>query len=412
MLDEVKAGRVNGVIAWHTDRLHRRAAELEEFVQIAETHALQVQTVSAGEVDLSTASGRMVARMLGAAAQHEVDHARERMRRAKAQAAEQGKFRGGRRPYGYEADGVTVRESEAEVVRDASKAVLAGRSLAAVARELNERGLAAERMKRNPETDELEPVQVEWTYGRLRDVLTRPRNAGLLHRGRYDRGTGEIVGKAVWPAIVDEDTWRAVHTMLTDPSRRMTASTAVKWLGSGLYVCGRCGGRLRPAPNRWGRGRLYRCVDNPHLTINAEETDEHVRGVIAALVRDPRVVEAMEPAETHTEVDRARRAALTLRLGNFEDDYAAGRITGAQLQRATESVEAELAQVDERLTSGLRRSTASPVLNAPDPGAAFLAAPIDVQRAVLAAVLTVEVLPAPKRGGRWTSERLRIISVS
>ena len=90
MLDEVKSGRVNGVIAWHTDRPHRRAAELEEFVQIAETHALQVQTVSAGQVDLSTASGRMVARMLGAAAQHEVDHARERMRRAKAQAARAG----------------------------------------------------------------------------------------------------------------------------------------------------------------------------------------------------------------------------------------------------------------------------------------------------------------------------------
>ena len=101
MLDDVRAGKIRGVIAWHPDRLYRRAVDLEEFVTIAEAHALPVQTVTAGTVDLSTASGRMVARMLGAAAQHEVDHARERSRRAKAQAAVDGRYRGGPRPYGY-----------------------------------------------------------------------------------------------------------------------------------------------------------------------------------------------------------------------------------------------------------------------------------------------------------------------
>lgn len=79
MLDAVRAGELQGIVAWHTDRLHRRNAELEEFVTIAEAHALQIQTVTSGPLDLTSASGRMVARMLGAAAQHEVDHARERM---------------------------------------------------------------------------------------------------------------------------------------------------------------------------------------------------------------------------------------------------------------------------------------------------------------------------------------------
>src|SRR5690625_3774762 len=32
MLEDVKAGRVNAILAWHTDRLHRKNAELEEFV--------------------------------------------------------------------------------------------------------------------------------------------------------------------------------------------------------------------------------------------------------------------------------------------------------------------------------------------------------------------------------------------
>src|SRR5829696_2549635 len=207
MLREVRAGRVKGVLAWHPDRLHRRATELEEFVTIAEAHDLQVQTVTAGTVDLSTPSGRMVARMLGAAAQHEVEQTRRRLRAQKAQAAASGRYRGGPRPYGFEADGITVKQDEAKIIREATTAVLAGRTLAAVARELNLSGKFTSTGNR-------------WTYARLRDVLTRPRNAGLLSSGRFDRGTGEIIGPATWPKIVDEDTWRAVHKLLIDPSRR------------------------------------------------------------------------------------------------------------------------------------------------------------------------------------------------
>ena len=92
---------------------------------------------------------------------------------------------------------------------------------------------------------------------------------------------------------------------------------------------------------------------------------------------------------------RARRSALAVRLETFEADYATGAITGAQHQRATEVVNAELAQIDAQLTKGLRRTTATPVSSAPDPGVAFLAAPVDVQRAVLAAVRTGTVKHAP-----------------
>jgi site-specific DNA recombinase len=84
-----------------------------------------------------------------------------------------------------------------------------------------------------------------WNYMRLRDVLIRPRNAGKLSKGRYDRGTGEIVGKALWPANVDEETWRAVHKLLIDPSRRKRQGNAVRWLGSGIYTCSKCDGSMR-----------------------------------------------------------------------------------------------------------------------------------------------------------------------
>lgn len=60
------------------------------------------------------------------------------------------------------------------------------------------------------------------------DVLIRRRNAGLIHHGQADDRTEsrdgrpdfQIVGKAEWDPNVSEDEWRAVHSLLVDPSRR------------------------------------------------------------------------------------------------------------------------------------------------------------------------------------------------
>jgi site-specific DNA recombinase len=417
MLEAVKAGEVTGIVAWHSDRLHRRAVELEEFVTLAEAHHLQVQTVTAGTVDLTTASGRMVARMLGAAAQHEVDHARERMRRAKAQAAASGKYRGGPRPYGFEKDGVTIREAEAEVVRHMTAAVLAGRSLHAIARELNAKGLptSAGRL---------------WTQPRVKDVLIRPRNAALIHHGRADGRTEsrdgrpdfQIVGNADWDPIVTEDEWRAVHSLLVDPSRRTNVVNEPKWLLSNIALCGRegCDSKMRATSNLWRqtskdpkkprtRRANYRCRENNHLTIDAAKTDEWIRGVVAEMVRDDRIRQALTRGTGDAiAADRERRRQLVLRLEQTERDYDEDLIDARRFKTKSQKVEDEIAEIDARMASDLQQSETAKVMNAPDPGAAFLDAPLDIQRGVLRSVLSVTVLPAPKRGGTWTDERLQL----
>lgn len=53
----------------------------------------------------------------------------------------------------------------------------------------------------------------------------------------------------------------------------------------------------------------------------------------------------------------------------------------------------------------------SDMLGSIDPGAAFLGAPIDVQRAARATVLHVEVVPQARRGTLWTPARLRLAPV-
>jgi len=175
-----------------------------------------------------------------------------------------------------------------------------------------------------------------------------------------------------------------------------------------------CGGRLRTAPyggttaRLHARRHLYRCTESAQLTIGQRQIDDHVLGVVADLVRDPRVIAAMDAGNTDMADAREKLNLLVMRLASFEGDYALGNITGAQLQKATASVEAELAEVDARLTRALSRSTSSSVIRAADPAAAFLSPPIDIQRAVLSTAINVEILPAIKRGATWLPDRVRI----
>lgn len=416
LLDAIRMGEVKGLLAWHTDRLHRRPTELEEFISIAEATDLQVKTVMSGDLDLSTSGGRMVARMLGAAARHEVDHARERMQAAKTDAVAKGKYRGGPRPYGYENGGMIVRESEAAVIREATAAVLAGRTLAGIARDLNQRGLKTS-------------VGREWTYSRLKEMLLRPRNAGLSAHGLPGRKTYrslitkerhevEIVGDALWPAIVERDQWQALVDTLTDPGRRSQDGNDTRWLGSGLYICGICGGRLRPAPYGGTKTRpgekkyLYRCIESAHLTIDTGRTDTFVLEYVAGLLRDPRVVRALHPTDAHLTEDRKRRSTLAARLARFDSDYAEGVIPAGLWAASSAKVKAEIAEIDARVAKSLRRSTSSSIANAIDPAQEFLTAAIDIQRAIVATLVRVTIISAREagvpRGGHWTSDRIQI----
>src|SRR3954447_11548242 len=141
LLDDLEHGRATAVLVWHTDRLHRRPVELEEYINVCDPRGVITQTVKAGPLDLATPSGRMVARMLGSTARYEVEHMIERQQAAKLQAATSGRWKGGRRPFGYESDGLTIRQSEAAEIRRATDDLLAGMSLHGIARDWNARGV-------------------------------------------------------------------------------------------------------------------------------------------------------------------------------------------------------------------------------------------------------------------------------
>src|SRR3712207_4035020 len=238
LMEAVRSGEVDVVVAWDPDRLHRSPVELENFITVVERAGTDVVTVQAGTVDLATANGRLIARMLGNIARHESEHKSERVRRAMQQRAENGKSHG-RRAYGWtreHAPDGSVREvivpAEAAVVRRIADALLSGESLRAVTAALNADGVPT-------------PTGVpQWVKQMVRNVVLRERNAGLrVHRG-------EVVGKGAWEPVLERERWEQLRAVLTDPSRKTSTGTAAAHLLSGIARCGVCGAGLRTTYRR------------------------------------------------------------------------------------------------------------------------------------------------------------------
>jgi site-specific DNA recombinase len=380
MLDAVAAGLIDVVLAWHTDRLHRRPTELEEYIAASDTHGVPTHTVKAGALDLATPSGKLVARQLGAVARYEVDHAIERQQRARLQAATAGRWGGGRRPYGYQADGVTPKPDEAAVIAEATDAVLSGSSLRSVALDLNARGARTSTGR-------------QWKATEVRKVLLRARNAGLREH------QGEVIGLAEWPAVVAEDRWRAVVSLLSDPQRRTVQSTTRRWLLSNLATCGVCGSLLRVTMLATTRASVpsYSCSEGKCVVRNAVEVETMVSGVIVARLRRPDAVELLRPASPAVDVGALRDEAMNLRgrLDDLADDLDLDERT---LARRGQALRARIEEIEQRLAATGRGSVLAGVVDAPDVQAAWDALHLDRRRAVIDAV--AEVIVHRTRKGR------------
>ena len=151
MMTMVRECRTDAVISYALDRITRRVADLETIITDATKAGVTIVTVT-GDLDLSTDTGRTVARILGSVAQGEVERKSTRQKLAAAQAAKAGKrWTGSQRPFGWSADDYSVPvESEAEAIREACRLILAGGTVSGVARTWTKAGVGRRRLRSVP----------------------------------------------------------------------------------------------------------------------------------------------------------------------------------------------------------------------------------------------------------------------
>lgn len=393
MLRAVDEGQAEVVVAWSLDRLQRSRRDELRLYELCRDRGAVLSLVNGADLDFSTAAGRFVADSLGSVARLEVEMKSDRQRAQQEQAASQGKRVGGRRPFGYEQDGETVREVEAGAVRAGYDAVLSGVPLAQIAREWNAAGLTTGQTRwKGEQKGQPSP----WRADAVRHVLLNPRYAGK----RALRG--QVVGDAVWPALVPEETWQATHALLTDHTRRSGPRNTARALLSGLALCGVCGspviagGAARPGI------RGYRCGGSMgHFARKAEPVDEFVSAVVVARLSRPDAVDLLTDHERpDVEALRGEAVALRSRLDSLAVDFADGSLTASQLRIATGRVRGRLAAVEATMADAGRVDVLGPLVAAEDVAAVWERLPVARRRAVIDALMVVRLQPV----GRGTRD--------
>lgn len=373
MMRRVDAGGADVICAKHLDRLLRRLAELEDVITRCEPTGTAIVTTADG-VDTSTEGGRLVARILASVAQGEVERKGARQKAAAKQAADQGRWIGGRRPFGYREGAKEADPIESALVRGAYSAILDGESLHSIAKDWNAAGVKT-------------TVGNEWTGATVSQMLLKPRYAGLR---TYE---GVIVGSGQWEPIVEEPEWKAVEAILKTPGRQV-APTARKHLLSGIMICGKC---LKTVGSGFNLHPIYKCKNCGGVSKQIEPIDKLVTKLLIAFMATEEANELL--------VDRSgedvgplieREKVINRAIDQLAIERAQELLTARQVRVATDNLEAERKEIQTKLRRTARaRNLEQLVCDNPEP--VWMGWSLDRRR--MAIKESVELILYPGRRG-------------
>ena len=387
MLDDLHGGFLDAVVVWDLDRLHRQPRELEEFFDLCKAANVSKLASVGGDVDLSTHDGQFLARILGAVAKKESDDKSRRIRRKHEELAQAGKIAGGgSRPYGYEDDKRTVRESEAVVIRECAARFLAGEALRSVCGGLNDRGVPTS-------------TGGQWQQQTLSRMLRSARISGQREH------KGEIVAPAEWPAIISPAETTRIRGLLSDPDRR-TNKVARRYLLVRLLRCGLCGETLVSRPKQGG-ARAYQCVKGPgfsgcgRISVMADPLEHFLVEAVLYRLDSPELAAAMsgKPGNPDAERWQAEIDQSRAQLDELAAMYGRREIGMTEWQAARTPVERRVTDAKKQL-GRLTRTTAlaGQIGNATQLRERWQTLPLTRQHAIVAAVLDHLVVAPGRRG--------------
>lgn len=351
MMEQAEAGSLDVLVSLSNSRFTRRPMELERLITLHDARGTLLYTVKSGNDDLSTADGRMVARIKAAVDAAEAERTGERVERAARRRREAGELHGGSRTFGYVHDSPLGYCREKDPI--AEKALKDGRDV------LLQTGKVSKVRQLWQSMGVLTPLGKEWNNdGNVARTLRNPRIAGLVSHD------GEIVGVGKWPAIFTRADHEAIVAALGTRGGRGKGGPprARKYLLPGFVYC-MCGtpmsAQVYVAPEgKTGSFNRYICIkqrggcgqvsrQRPWLELVVREW---VAGAIEGRLSVPEGEDAGDPnpvleAEIQELEAAIKRVRSALVKGVFTDDEALEEIIPMREQiQALRSKQGELAR--------------------------------------------------------------------
>jgi site-specific DNA recombinase len=391
----VYAGQVDIVVCWTTSRFLRSRQDRLRVIDLFKDHGVRVIPVKGPTLDYSSASGRLMADMMGSFDVAAAEETAERVARQGRQRAEEGRPHGGPRRFGFTASGMTVIPEEKEVIKEIAQRVIDGHSLHSITLWLNER-----RERNEPGTA---PTRAKiWRSTSVRAMLLSPALIGRRMHNHVD------VGPAAHGAILDEAIFYSVQARLTT-NRSFAPSSRLKYLLSGIPRCGNCGCVMfGVAGNSGGTKYLYyACPIKTHggcakVYRRLEPTENHVETLVKAYLRKHR---ARLISESPSNVDinaletgirglEDALVAVAVQYAGRTDDLSRRMFSAAE-KSLRESLEPLVLQRDE----ATRASSLGDLVAVKDIDAYWGSRTLARKREIIRALADITIHPANKKKG-------------
>lgn len=309
LMGRVRDGEVDAIVFYTNGRLTRRPREYEDLIELFLRTGVVLKSVKSVDADLSTADGRMIARVLAAQDAAEAERISERVSRAFVQRRADGQMMPSSRAFGFEKGGVDINEEEATLIREAvNRVVNESWSLGMVVADWNKRKVPNLRGGGG------------WSRATVKRAISSPRTAGLI------TCNGEILGEAKERGIITPAEREQVLAALRARIRNGGVSYKQRQhVLAGFMVCGKCGKPMKvnamyEEDGSYRKDSFIVCSRSQFGCGNVKRNFAHVMTYVDGLVR--RKIELREPmgeAELTGEVD-AQVRELEGQLAEIETD--------------------------------------------------------------------------------------------
>lgn len=186
-IDAIRAGEFDILISVEGERLARNYGDGLEWIKASADSGVTWHLDTDGSLNPGTPAGEETAVSIFASGRREGRVREARQTRRYNEARAEGMPLWGVRPFGYEEDRISLRPSEADLIREAVEDYLNhSRSLIQIAKDWTAAGALTDGMYRERKGRDgiARPARKYWTPTTVQKVLLRERNAGILsHKG-------------------------------------------------------------------------------------------------------------------------------------------------------------------------------------------------------------------------------------